>query len=124
MNRWTRFLSVLLLALLLPLRGAWAWAPPTSVTASEPACALHAVAMHAVAMDDEPAVAAHPGRDGATPASTLCHAAAGACCLAVLPGVMAGVPGSQPIASVRYPALALPPLMSFGDPHERPPRSA
>lgn len=111
---WTRFLSVLLLALLLPLRGAWAWVPPTPVNAPEPACALHAAAQDA---------GAEHASQGDRPANTLCHATAGACCLAVLPSIVAGVPGSQPIASLRYPALALPPLISFGDPQERPPRS-
>jgi hypothetical protein len=85
-----------------------------TVAAPAPPCAMHAAA---------PA-AQTPVWRSSEPASTLCHASAGACCLAVMPPVPAPLPGAMPIASLRYPPLAVPAPAFFGDPQERPPRSA
>ncbi|KAB0577766.1 hypothetical protein F7Q92_15985 [Ideonella dechloratans] len=123
---FSRVLFVLLLTLLLPLRGAWAWMPApgqgpapmaaAAVAPQEPPCAMHAAASSAQAQT--------PVWRSSEPASTLCHASAGACCLAVMPTVPAPLPGAMPIVSLRYPPLAVPAPAFFGDPQERPPRSA
>lgn len=112
-----RLVLLLLLAVLLPLRSGWAWSPEAVPVAPASPCALHA-AMSGV---DE---AIGQGRDdaGTHAVSTLCHASAGACCVAVLPPGGVGVPGSQPIASVRYPRLTVPAPAFHGTPDERPPK--
>ncbi|MCO5975423.1 hypothetical protein [Ideonella oryzae] len=117
-----RVLLVLVLALLLlPLRASWAWAPlPTEAPAQEAPCVLHALQADGV---DGAVAHAMPDSAGADHAANpLCHASAGACCLAVLPRGVEGVPRSQPIASVRYPRLTVPAPAFQGAPDERPPR--
>ena len=122
-----RVLLVLVLALLLPLRASWAWGPlPTQAPAQDTPCALHALQADGVdGADGADGMAAHamPDSAGADHAvNPLCHASAGACCLAVLPRGVEGVPRSQPIASVRYPRLTVPAPAFQGEPDERPPR--
>ncbi len=113
-----------MLALLLPLRASWAWVPlSTQAPAQDAPCALHALQVDG--MDGADGMAAHAMSDGAGAdhaANPLCHASAGACCLAVLPRGVEGVPRSQPIASVRYPRLTAPAPAFQGAPDERPPR--
>lgn len=119
-----RIVVVLVLTLPLLLRGAWAWMPVPAQLALPLAAAAAPVdeapcEMHAMAPSDR----AHaPAWHGSEPASTLCHASAGACCLAVMPSLTAAVPGAMPIASLCYPPLAVPAPAFFGEPHERPPR--
>lgn len=107
-----------MLALLLPLRVSWAWTPVSAeAPAQDTPCALHALQADGVVTHAMPDSA---GADHA--ANPLCHASAGACCLAVLPRGVEGVPRSQPIASVRYPRLTVPAPAFQGAPDERPPR--
>ena len=113
-----RIVLLVLLAVLVPVRGAMAAAMlcPSGAGAGT----SNAVAVHhhhgsdAAAAEAQPAASDHP---------TTCHFCASGCCMATLPGAVPSVAEPGLTAAITFPAVSAPVAPFQSDGQDRPPRT-